>query len=94
MAGSVKRPTLDLGSGHDLTVHEFVSCRGLCADGAEVLSLLSLPLLSLCSLSLSVFLKTNKLKRNKEVGRWLRGRLCRGAEEPEPAPSLSQSPQA
>ena len=27
--------TLDLGSGHDLTVCEFEPCMGLCTDGAE-----------------------------------------------------------
>ena len=35
MAQSVKRPTLDFGSGHDLTVREFQSCVGLCADSGE-----------------------------------------------------------
>ena len=32
VAQSVKRPTLDLGSGHDLTVPEIESHVGLCAD--------------------------------------------------------------
>ena len=35
MAQSVKRPTLDLGSGHDLTVREFELHVGLCAGSAE-----------------------------------------------------------
>ena len=32
---SVKRPTLDLRSGHDLTVREFEPPAGLRPDGAE-----------------------------------------------------------
>ena len=32
---SVKRPTLDLGSGHDLTVRELEPHVGLCADSTE-----------------------------------------------------------
>ena len=35
MAQLVKRPTLDLGSGHDLPVHEFEPHIGLCTDGVE-----------------------------------------------------------
>ena len=35
VAQSVKRLTLDLGSGHDLTVREFEPRVGLCADSAE-----------------------------------------------------------
>ena len=35
MAQSVKRPTLGLGSGHDLTVHEVEMHLGLCTDGTE-----------------------------------------------------------
>ena len=35
MAQAVKRPTLDVGPGHDLTVHEFEPYVGLCADSAE-----------------------------------------------------------
>ena len=31
----VKHPTLDLSSGHDLTVREFKPHIGLCADGVE-----------------------------------------------------------
>ena len=34
-AQSVKRPTLDLRSGHDLTVREFEPHVRLCADSAE-----------------------------------------------------------
>ena len=35
MAQSVKRPTLDLGSGHNVTVHEFEPRTGLCVDSGE-----------------------------------------------------------
>ena len=42
---SVKRPTLDFGSSHDLTVHEFEACIGLHSDGARpAWDSLSLPL--------------------------------------------------
>ena len=34
MAQSVERPTLDFGSGRDLTVHEFETRIELCADSA------------------------------------------------------------
>ena len=54
MAQSGERLTLDLGSGHDLTVHEFEPVMGLCTDCAEPawdsLSLL-LVLPESCSLS-------------------------------------------
>ena len=62
MAQLVKCPMLDLGSGHDLMVHEFEPCVGLCADSTESawdsfslslslsLSLSAPPMLS-CSLS-------------------------------------------
>ena len=58
MAQSVKRPTLDFDSGHDLTVREKEPHVGLCADGAEPAwdspSLSAPPLLMLAhSLSLS-----------------------------------------
>ena len=57
VAQSVKHLTLDLGSGHDLMVHEFEPHIGLCADGSEpTWECLSLSL-SLClSLSLSLSL--------------------------------------
>ena len=35
VAQSVKRPTLHLGSGHDLTVREFEPPVGLCVDSVE-----------------------------------------------------------
>ena len=35
MAQSVKRLTLDFGSDHDLTVHEFKPHVGLCTDNTE-----------------------------------------------------------
>ena len=56
----VERLALGFGSGHDLTVHGFKSCEGLCTDSKELawdsLSVclsLSLPLPCLCFLSLS-----------------------------------------
>ena len=36
MAQSVKRLTLDFGSGHDLAVLEFEPCIGLYADSVEL----------------------------------------------------------
>ena len=45
VAQSVKCQTLDFGSGHDLTVHEFKSCIGLHTDSTEpAWDSLSLPL--------------------------------------------------
>ena len=35
LAQSVEHPTLDFGSGHDLTVHEFKPRVRLCADSTE-----------------------------------------------------------
>ena len=65
----VKHLTLDFGSGHDLTVHEFKPCVRLCVDSAELawdsLSLfLSLPLPRSCSLTLSLSL-SRSLSVNK-----------------------------
>ena len=69
MAQSVKHPTLDLGSGHDLTVCEFEPHVGLCADNTEPVSdfvspslCLSLSL-SLLSPSLSKYINLKKLKK-------------------------------
>ena len=51
MAQSVKRPTLEFSSGHDLAVGEFEPPAGLCTDDAELpwdfLTLSVSPLLSL-----------------------------------------------
>ena len=68
-AESVRHPTLDLGSGHDLTIGEFKPQVRLCTDSAEPawdsLSLpLSLPLP--CSQSLSQNRKIN-LKEKKNL---------------------------
>ena len=54
VAQSVKRPTLDIGSGHDLTVHEFKPHIGLCTDGMEAVwdsasPFLSAPPLFVCT---------------------------------------------
>ena len=54
MAQSVKHPTPDFGSGHDLTVREFEPHIGLCADSAEpAWDSLSLPAPILLALTLS-----------------------------------------
>ena len=58
VAQSVKHPTLDFCSGHDLRVCEFEPCIGLSADSAEpawgsLSPSLSLPLPWLMSLSLT-----------------------------------------
>ena len=54
----VKRLTLHLGSGPDLTVHELEPSVGLCAEGTEPAWDSLSPSLSLClSLSLSLPLK-------------------------------------
>ena len=73
VAQSVKCPTLDFSSGHDLRVHGFEPCIGLCADIAEPAwdslspSLSAPPLLSLslCS-SLS-----QKNKKTNFRGTWV-----------------------
>ena len=61
--GSVKCLTLDLGSGHDLTVREFKPRIGLCADSADPAPD-SLPLLLLPTrahiLSISLSLSPDK----------------------------------
>ena len=58
MAQSVKRPALDFGSGHDLTVCGFEPLIGLCADSVELAwdslsPLLSVPPRLVHALSLS-----------------------------------------
>ena len=59
--------SLDLGSGHDVTVDEFKPHIGLCIGGAES-AWDSLPLPRLCvhACSLSLSPKINKLKEKKE----------------------------
>ena len=63
MAQLVKHLTLDSGLGHDLSVHEFEPCIGLCTDNAEPAwdSLFtSLSALSPLALALSIYLSQNK----------------------------------
>ena len=65
VAQSVKHPTLDFGSGHDLMVHGFKLCIELCANGAEsawdpLTPSPSTPPLLTCALSLSLSLSQNK----------------------------------
>ena len=70
MARSVQCPALDCGSGHDLIVGGFELHIGLCADGAEPawdsvsLSLCPSPP-RVCSLSVSLSLKINKLRKSR-----------------------------
>ena len=66
VAQSVKRPTLDFGSGHDLTVREIESRIRFCADSACLLGILSLPLSlpsPLLALSRSLKIKINFKKK-------------------------------
>ena len=61
VAQSVMHPTLDFGSGHDLTVLEFKPCIRLCIDSAE--PTWDFVYLSLCpSLACYLSLKINKNK--------------------------------
>ena len=68
MAQSVKHPTLDFGSGHDLMVRELEPHIGLGADRAETawdsLSLCSSPT---CGLSLSLSQKKKKSQRKRKM---------------------------
>ena len=66
VAQSGKHPTLDFGSGHDLTVREFEPRVGLCADSSETAwDSFSLPLSP--PLPCSLFFKIiNKLKKKKD----------------------------
>ena len=61
MAQSVKCPTLDFGSGHNLMVCEFEPCIRLHTYSSEAAWILSSPSPFSLSLSLSLFLKINKL---------------------------------
>ena len=70
MAQSVKNLALDLGSGHDLKVHEIEPCVGLCAGSMETAWEFlypppSVPALLMLSLSLSVSLCLSLPKINK-----------------------------
>ena len=63
MAQSVKRPTLDFGSGRDLRVHECEPHVRLCADSAEpAWDSLSPSLSAPPPLMLSVFLSLSQNK--------------------------------
>ena len=66
MAQSVKCPTLDFSSGHDLTVHGIQPHVGLCTVSAW--DSLSLPLSPACVGSVSLFLKINLNKEKKKKG--------------------------
>ena len=76
MAQSVKHPTPEFGSGHDLTVDEMEPCIRLSAQRAWLgFSPLPLSLPLLCSHSVSVSLsKINVKKKKKNVN----GSQCTG----------------
>ena len=80
MAQSVKRLTLDFGSGRDLRVNGIEPHVGLCAGSMEPAwdslapSVFAPPLLTRV-LALSLFLKTNKLKKMDCFMSTLRGLL-------------------
>ena len=61
VAHLVKRPILDFGSGHDLTVPEFKPHMGSVLTVWSLLGILSLPL-HLCALSLSLSLSLSQNK--------------------------------
>ena len=65
MAQSIKHPTLDFHSGHDLMVCKFKPCIGLRADGAEpTLDSLS-P--SLCPLPTCTLSQNIKKQKNTQI---------------------------
>ena len=69
VAQSVKHPTLNFGSGHDLTVHEIQPYVGLCADSMEPAWDSLFPSLSaspLLTLSVPPFLSLSKNKHKKK----------------------------
>ena len=53
VAQSVKHPSLDFGSGHDLRVHEFEPMLGSVLTAWSLLGILSLPLSAPLLISLS-----------------------------------------
>ena len=71
MAQSVKHPTLDFGSGHDLRVREFEPTPGSALTVWSLLRILPLTL-SLCPspLMCSLFLKINKHKKKRKSRTW------------------------
>ena len=77
MARRVERPTLDFGSGHDLTVREFESHVGLCADSAE-------PACDSVSLSLPSPPPNNQVNKSIDKVNMLRGWIPRGDYLPDP----------
>ena len=64
----VKCLSLDFGSGHDLTVHEFEPHVRLCADRVEP-AWDSLSQTLPCSCALSLSLKIKKIKLSEHFGR-------------------------
>ena len=67
MAQSVKHPTLDFGSGHDLMVHETEPASGSALTAQSLLEILSLPLFLLLSYSSALSQnRINTLKKKRE----------------------------
>ena len=61
VAQLVKHPSLDLSSNHDLTVHRFKFCIGLCTDSVEpAWDSVSLPFCPSPTCSLSLKINKNK----------------------------------
>ena len=67
VAQSVECLTLDFGSGHDLTAHEFKPCVGLCTDSMEPAWDFLSPLSASFSLSLFLFQKQINKYLKKEI---------------------------
>ena len=63
MAQSVKCPTLDFCSGHDLMVCEIETYKGSVLAASSLLGIVSLPLSLPVPCSCSLSLKINKLKK-------------------------------
>ena len=90
----------DFGSGHSLTVHEFVPHAGLCADGSEpgacfgfrVSLSLSAPSPLLCSLSKLNTLEKKKKKKNLRSDQNVAGSEQQGWDRHQPEVSLRDEP--
>ena len=71
MAQSIKHPTLDFGSGHDLTVHEFKPHELMGRAVQSPLGILSLSL-SLCPSLLTLSPLLSKQIKKKDTSGWFR----------------------
>ena len=66
VAQLVKHLTLDFSLGHDLPVHAFEPCTGLCAENVEAALSLPLSLSAPTLLTPSLSLSLSKLKKERE----------------------------